>query len=85
MTARSLDGSAPTTFAVYVAPPPKPTWRLSAPATTWSLVTMSPCLSMTKPEPSDWTCCVWAGEKTEGCVLRVSCAVMTTTPGSSCL
>jgi hypothetical protein len=41
-TARSLDGSAPTTVAGYVEVPLKPTRIPDAPATTWSLVTMSP-------------------------------------------
>jgi hypothetical protein len=61
-TARSDDGSVPTTVAGYVAPPLKPTRMPLAPATTWSLVTMSsPLRSITKPDPSAFTCCLPGG------------------------
>ena len=82
-TARSLDGSAPTTVAGYVAPPPKPTRIPDPPATTWSLVRMSPRWSITKPEPSDCTFSVLGGVKKVGATFWVSVAVMTTTPGAS--
>ena len=41
-----------------MAPLLNPTRMLRAPATTCWLVTMLPRRSITKPEPSDWTC--WA-------------------------
>ena len=51
-TARSLDGSLPTSLAGIGSPSsPKRTVNLSASSTTWSLVTMWPAVSMTKPEP----------------------------------
>ena len=40
MTARSVDGSVPTTVASYVEPSQKRTETSSAPSTTWSFVTM---------------------------------------------
>jgi len=40
MTAMSVDGSAPTTVALYVAPLGKLTLTDDAPLTTWSLVMM---------------------------------------------
>ena len=82
-TARSLEASAPTTVAGYVAPPPKPTRIPDPPATTWSFVRMSPRRSITKPEPSDCTFSVLGGVKKVGATFWVSVAVMTTTPGAS--
>jgi hypothetical protein len=84
ITAMSVEGSAPTTRARYVVPPlPKPTRRSLAPLTTWSLVTMSPLRSSTKPEPSDWTRRLVGGRNGLACVRSVWSAVMTTTPGAS--
>jgi hypothetical protein len=45
ITARSVDGSVPTTFALYVSPFQKRTETEVAPSTTWSFVTMWPSLS----------------------------------------
>src|SRR4051794_26727273 len=51
-TARSLEGSLPTSLAGIGSPfSPKRTVNLSASSTTWSLVTMWPSVSITKPEP----------------------------------
>ena len=51
-TARSLEGSLPISFASIGWPfSPKRTVKRSASSTTWSLVTMWPAVSMTKPEP----------------------------------
>src|SRR3954454_15008530 len=62
-TARSDDGSLPTSCArIGVWSEPTRTEKLLKPSTTWSLVTMWPWLSKTKPEPEaacappvDWT------------------------------
>ena len=51
ITARSLDASAPTSFAVARVPSLNVTEMAVAPSTTWSLVTMWPWSSITKPEP----------------------------------
>ena len=82
-TATSVDGSAPTTVAGYEAPPSNPTRIRLVPATTWSLVTTSPRLSITKPEPSELTCCFCAGAKNVGGTCCVCVAVITTTPGAA--
>ena len=51
-TARSLDGSWPIRRAgIGSGSPPITTWNWFEPSTTWSLVTMWPSLSRTKPEP----------------------------------
>ena len=51
-TARSLEGSLPTSLAGIGSPfSPKRMVKRSASSTTWSLVTMWPEESMTKPEP----------------------------------
>src|SRR4051794_14799723 len=51
-TARSLEGSLPISLAVIGSPfSPKRTVKRSAFSTTWSLVTMWPAVSTTKPEP----------------------------------
>ena len=51
-TARSLEGSLPTSLASIGSPfSPKRTVNASAFSTTWSLVTMWPAVSTTKPEP----------------------------------
>jgi len=44
-TARSVDGSVPTTVALYVAPPSNLTEMPVAPATTWSFVITWPFVS----------------------------------------
>src|ERR671925_1235339 len=54
-TARSVEGSVPTMFALYVAPFQNLTETESAPATTCSFVTMWPSLSYTNPDPCP--CC----------------------------
>ena len=51
-SARSADGSVPSSFATIGSPfSPKRTRNWSAPSTTCSLVTMWPSSSITKPEP----------------------------------
>ena len=50
-TARSVDGSLPTTVAVRVSPFESRTSTLSAPSTTCSFVTRCPSSSKTNPEP----------------------------------
>src|SRR4051794_28501162 len=52
ITAMSLDASAPTTRAEALLPSANCTWIEPPPETTWSLVTMSPRLSTTNPDPS---------------------------------
>src|SRR5919202_3760640 len=52
MTATSVDGSVPTTFALAVLPSENVTVIEVAPSTTCWLVTMWPSPSITKPEPS---------------------------------
>lgn len=49
-TARSVETSLPTTFAVAVVPSWKRTVIVAAPETTWAFVTMWPLVSVTKPE-----------------------------------
>ena len=50
-TARSLLGAVPSTLAVSFFPSEKCAWILSAPSTTWLLVTMTPSDDTTKPGP----------------------------------
>jgi hypothetical protein len=52
ITARSLDGSVPTTDAFTVLPSAKVTVSFSAPETTWLLVRMRPSAPMITPEPT---------------------------------
>ena len=80
-TAISVVGSVPTIVAGYVAPPLKPTRMFVAPWTTWSLVTMSPLRSTTKPEPSAPTRCLPPGVKNVGGTTSVWVSVMSTTAG----
>ncbi|CCB75266.1 protein of unknown function [Streptantibioticus cattleyicolor NRRL 8057 = DSM 46488] len=54
ITARSLDGSVATTFAVAVRPSLSAILTLSAPATTWLLVRIVPSAVRITPEPMDW-------------------------------
>jgi hypothetical protein len=54
ITATSVEGSVPTTFALAVWPLAKVTLIELAPSTTCWLVTMWPSPSITKPEPSAW-------------------------------
>ena len=54
-SAMSVEGSTPTTLAAIGSPSSvKRTETLRAPSTTWSLVTMWPSVSTTKPEPEAW-------------------------------
>src|SRR5260370_42045530 len=53
MTARSVVGSSPTSCAVSLLPLLRATMSEDAPLTTWSLVTISPLLSIITPEPND--------------------------------
>ena len=55
-SARSVDGSLPTTVALMSWVSPKRTAMLVAPSTTWLFVRMSPRSSMTKPEPVEVPC-----------------------------
>src|ERR1044071_7434784 len=52
-TATSLSGSTPSSFAATWVPSLKLTVMRDAPSTTWLLVTMTPSLDQTKPEPRD--------------------------------
>src|SRR6266576_4543377 len=54
ITAMSVDGSVPTSVAFSTVPSWKRTLIDVAPATTCWFVTMSPLVSITKPEPSAW-------------------------------
>ena len=51
-TARSESGSVPTMVAGTLVPSENVTNSWVVSATTWLLVTMWPCKSITKPEPS---------------------------------
>ena len=51
ITARSVDGSVPTSVAATSSPSAKRTLRELAPSTTCAFVTMCPSSSRTKPEP----------------------------------
>ena len=55
ITATSVDASAPTSVAFAVVPSSILTLIEVAPSTTWSLVTMSPFVSIMKPVPWAWT------------------------------
>jgi hypothetical protein len=54
ITATSVDGSDPTSVALYVAPFQNRTEIEFWPSTTCSLVMMWPAVSYTKPEPWAW-------------------------------
>src|SRR5579872_5819138 len=52
ITARSSGANTPTTSADSSLPPlARPTWTVVAVPTTWALVTMSPFVSYTTPDP----------------------------------
>ncbi len=52
MTARSLDGSRPSTFAVSFRPSENCAWIRDASSMTWLLVTITPSDEITKPVPA---------------------------------
>src|SRR6266480_3210419 len=79
ITARSVDGSVPTTEALYVLPFQNRTETESAFSTTWSFVTMCPSESITNPEP--WA---WASWLPVGVCCGVE-TVISTTPWYACL
>ena len=54
ITARSVEGSTPTTVASDVLPFAKRTWIEEAFSTTCAFVTTWPLVSYTKPEPCAW-------------------------------
>ncbi len=80
-TARSVEGSVPTTSARTVSRLEKLTVTSLAPSTTWKFVTIWPVLSMTKPEPR----AAWLPPK--GSVdppdVELFVALIRTTPGAA--
>ena len=82
----SVESSLPTTRGLDVGPVARSDDEYrAAPSTTWALVRMWPSLSITKPEPSDCSFSVEGGVKNDPATCLVVVAVMTVTPGASCL
>ena len=80
----SLEVSTPLTSASMNSPfSSKRTWTLSAPSTTWALVTIVPSLSTTKPDPVAVPC--WGSPNGELLSPVTPWAWMKTTPRPSCL